>query len=207
MFNYNNNIAHNPEMNEVYSQLILLFLFYSMIGWVCETIWMLMLKGKFEKGGFYYGPYRPIYGLGAFVILSYAMPLEQWPILVFLVAMLISTAVEYFSGLILESVFHKRWWDYSDNKFQFQGRICLLNSVLFGVLGFITVYILQPIAEKILTMIPTQAQMTIASVVVGLYVWDLIASLNALRHSDEHIQRLEAYLKDAGNRKNNKKAK
>lgn len=165
----------------IFSQLILYFAFYSFFGWFCETFWDFLHTRKFRKGGFFIGPYRPVYGFGAIILLIYVLPLKENPFLVFIVSVAITTILEYFTGWLLENLFHKRWWDYSSKKFQIKGRICLLNSTLFGLLGLFMVYVMQPAAEKFVNDIHPYLQIILSTSLFFIYIYDLIRTLNILK--------------------------
>lgn len=109
---------------------------------------------KFVNRGFLYGPYCPIYGFGALIVLYPLLALGNHPILVFLGGMILTSALEYFTSWLMETLFHEKWWDYSHYKYNLNGRICLLNSTLFGLMALVVVFIIQPYVEKLADSIP-----------------------------------------------------
>lgn len=122
------------------------FMLYSFFGWVLEGSYNLYSKGSFRKEGFLKGPFKPMYGFAP-LLLIYIRDLEL-PILLFLLfALIIPSVVEYSSGWMLKSLFHKQWWDYSNIPFQLQGHICLRFSLYWWVLSIGCLYILHPIME------------------------------------------------------------
>ena len=118
----------------------LLFMLYSMIGWVMEVIYVYLTKRKLSDRGFFIGPYCPIYGVGCILIIILLSGFKKYPIVVFILAILISSVLEYFTSFLMEKLFKARWWDYTKAKYNLNGRICLDNSALFGVLSFIIMY-------------------------------------------------------------------
>ena len=115
-------------------KLFLWFLFYSFCGWVYESILVSILERRPVNRGFLNGPLCPIYGagaVGAVVVLGQV----HNPLVVFLLSMVGASILEYVTSWVMEALFHARWWDYSDYKFNLNGRICLLGAFVFGVGG------------------------------------------------------------------------
>lgn len=141
------------------------FAVYSLIGWACESAYCSAEARRWINRGFLAGPFCPIYAVGAgFLLLTFrrvlALPqvtrdtLPGHMALVFAVGTVVTTAVEYGSALLLEGLFHARWWDYSHCRFNFKGRICLTNSLLFGLLSTALVYFLEPAVSLMLAALP-----------------------------------------------------
>lgn len=130
---------------------VLYFFFYSFLGWVVETIYCSIGEKKFVNRGFLTGPLCPIYGTGAVVFGVCLMPFynkfgySKWYIilLVVLLGMLLADVVEFFTSLIMEKLFNARWWDYSNEKFNIQGRICLKHTLYWGLASGIFIYVVQ----------------------------------------------------------------
>lgn len=115
----------------------LLFIIYSMIGWAIEVLLQFIEKKRLINRGFLIGPYCPIYGFGAVVMTLILDKYQDNLIILFGMSMLICTVLEYLTSYIMEKLFKARWWDYSQKKFNLNGRVCLENSVLFGLGGVI----------------------------------------------------------------------
>ncbi len=114
----------------------LIFIMFSMVGWISEVLYVgIFHEHKFVNRGFLYGPLCPVYGFGGVVILILPPSLYNTWIPLFFASMILCTIVEYFVSWFMEKMFHARWWDYSHYKFNVKGRVCLLNSVLFGFMG------------------------------------------------------------------------
>lgn len=142
------------------------------------------------------GPYCPIYGVGALAILIISYPVSHNPVLLFLVSIVATTAIEYFVSWLLETIFHIRWWDYSKKKFQLNGRICLKNSLLFGLLSVFLVYFLHPRIHSLLDDIPDSLLRLITSVVLIVFLLDLLATLNSLLNFTQRLQQLQKELSE-----------
>lgn len=131
------------------SEYFLYFLIYAFFGYICEVVYVAICTKKITNRGFLYGPIVPIYGFGAIGIilaLSWAYNLHGWysPFIVFILGFLLTSFLEYFVSWIMEIIFHMRWWDYSDKFLNIQGRVCLRNSTMFGILVVAVLYALHP---------------------------------------------------------------
>ncbi len=130
------------------------FLIYSFIGWVYESSYVSLLRKTWVNRGFLNGPIIPIYGAGATIVYMVLWQYRKQYLLVFLGGLLLATILEYLTSLCMELLFHAKWWDYSNKKFNFQGRICLSASVFWGILSIIMTEFLQPNMVKLLEAIP-----------------------------------------------------
>lgn len=112
---------------------------------------MSVLKGKWVNRGFMRGPFLPIYGSGAIIVLIFTLPYRDNAVAVFFMGMISATILEYFTGVAMEKLFHVRYWDYSKNKFNVNGHICLSSSLAWGVFSVIlTLYAHNPIEHWVL---------------------------------------------------------
>lgn len=174
--------------------IVLYFVLYACIGWLCETIYVSVAKGKLVKRGFLYGPLCPIYGFGAILILFILNPLSAYPYLVFILGMILCSILEYLTSWIMELIFHVRWWDYSTYKFNIHGRVCLKNSLMFGVLGIILVYGIHPLLHLQIEKIPIVLQITIASILFILLCIDVVLSTLAALDIHKILHEVEVTL-------------
>ena len=135
------------------------FFVYCVIGWIYEVIWEVAIGHGFVNRGFLHGFYLPIYGFGALILIFSLKNLMKkdikigkikiTPLIVFLAILFIVSAVEFSASYVMELIFHKRWWDYSYDILNLNGRISLRNSSLLALGGMLFVYGIQPILEKI----------------------------------------------------------
>lgn len=133
------------------TEYFLYFMIYAFFGYIAEVVYVAICTKKITNRGFLYGPFVPIYGFGAIGIilsLSWAYNLNTWysPIVVFVLGFLLTTLLEYFVSWGMEMIFHMRWWDYSDKFLNINGRVCLRNSTMFGILVVLVMYLLHPYA-------------------------------------------------------------
>lgn len=158
-------------------ELIFYFAIYSFLGWIGEIIYTFPERHKFYNRGFLYGPVCPIYGTGALAIIYGLKFVSNYPILVFLLGMIFATFIEYATSYLMEVVFKVRWWDYSNKFLNINGRVCLLNSVIFGIASVLVTYLIHPMITR-----GYQAFIANHAVVVGLVlgiilIIDLIVTL------------------------------
>ncbi|KUK10184.1 MAG: hypothetical protein XD50_1550 [Clostridia bacterium 41_269] len=128
-------------MSQNLDSLILLFVIYSFLGWTIETFFKSVRAKRFINSGFLSGPFCPVYGFGALLVLqsrqlvdgaaSIVDPTTRTVVSIILAIMGTST-LEYLTGMLLEKIFNRKWWDYSRERFNLQGRICLKYSVYWG---------------------------------------------------------------------------
>ena len=113
----------------MHSKILFYFAIFSFMGWCLESIYKTIIEKKFINSGFLYGPFCPIYGFGAIIMMNTLGKLPQNPLVIFIAGTIFLTLWEYIVGVILEKIFHTKYWDYSHLKYNFQGRICLKNSI------------------------------------------------------------------------------
>ncbi len=167
------------------------FFVYSVLGWITETIYCRILDGKWTNRGFLFGPYCPIYGCGALLIIAFLNNFIASPIKVFFLGMLFTSALEYVSSLILEKMFNAKWWDYSNRKFNINGRICLLNSFEFAVLGLLLTYLIQPFLSNIVLNIPLELLQLISLVLITIMGIDTGSTIATLLNLKERLYALK----------------
>jgi uncharacterized membrane protein len=161
-------------------KFIILFIVYSVVGWIIEVIDQYFRKKKFINRGFLIGPYCPIYGVGAFLMLFALTRFKDEPFILFTTSLFICTVLEYFVGYVLEKVFKARWWDYSNYKLNLNGRICISNSLLFGASGVLLLMFINPFFNKVLSYIPSNIQLIIAILFLLIFVVDMIISFRVV---------------------------
>lgn len=182
---------------------ILLFLFFwliSICGWIMEVIVCSLEERRFINRGFLIGPYCPIYGFGGLILLLLT-PFKDNLILVFLLSLILCSILEYFVSYLMELLFKVRWWDYSQEAFNINGRICLRNALAFGILGMFFVCYINPFIFKILNNIADKRLIIFGLVTFAVTVCDLVISLNIMSNIKGTIKAISdnERLKDATN--------
>lgn len=158
----------------------LLFMTYSILGWILEVSCKLVEKKKFINRGFLIGPYCPIYGWGALIMTLLLKKYLNDIFTLFIMNILICSILEYFTSYFLEVIFKARWWDYSNKKFNINGRICLETMIPFGLFGLLVMYVINPIIFNILNMIPISIIYFISIVLFLLLLIDTITSYSII---------------------------
>ena len=153
-----------------------LFFLYAVLGWIVEITYVYLLDKKFVNRGFLIGPYIPIYGSSAIIMILYLNQYKENPLTIFLLGVVICSILEYITSYFLEKIFNARWWDYSNLKFNVNGRICLKNSCLFGILGLILLYLINPLFIKLLHEMNNTWLYVIATLCFIIFVVDFILS-------------------------------
>ncbi len=169
----------------------LLFIMYSILGWIVETLYIFVRTKKLVNRGFLIGPYCPIYGWGCMAITLLLKNLMPKPILLFLMAIVICSLLEYFTSYFMEKMFKTRWWDYSDTKFNINGRICLNTMLPFGILGTVIMYLVNPGLTKIVTSIPANYLKIISITLFIIYLIDNIVSFGIVAKFTKNIKNVK----------------
>ena len=166
---------------EVLCYYFLLYFMYCVIGYVLECIFCSIIDKKLVLNrGFLIGPYLPIYGKGALCIILLLNKYLQDPFALFIMASLIATVLEYFASYFMEKIFKARWWDYSEKKFNLNGRVCLTNTVLFGLGGLIVMYVVNPFLTGILDGFSKTTIIVLGLIFFTIYAVDTIISFTTI---------------------------
>jgi len=160
--------------------LFLLFIIYSFLGWLMEEVLVSIKEKKIVDRGFLIGPICPIYGSGALLITIILENYHNDIIVLFILSTVLGAILEYFTSYIMEKIFKNRWWDYSDMKFNINGRVCLEFAIPFGVGGIVMFYGTNPIILSVLQMCSTQVLMFICIFLSIIFLVDLIFSFNVI---------------------------
>lgn len=164
---------------------------YSFLGWICESAYKSFFQREVVNSGFLNGPICPIYGFGAIFVLLFLTPIKQYPILVFLLGIISTSVIEYFTSWIMEVAFHMRWWDYSKHKFNLKGRICLLNSFLFGCMSIIVLYYIHPTIKYLFNGFSIKSQIVISLILLLLVCIDFIVSTYETLRMNHSLQKIQ----------------
>ena len=160
------------------------FFVYSYCGWLYEVAWFLIYKHKFVNRGFFYGPFLPIYGIGGILILLLLRKINKnylnrkkkyYKIIInFIIIIVLSTVLEYVGHYILDEYFNVVLWNYKNNKFNIDGRICLETSLKFGLYGTLFFAYVQPFLEILYKSISNRIKDLVFSIVLFIFIIDLI---------------------------------
>ncbi|MBR3264073.1 putative ABC transporter permease [Candidatus Saccharibacteria bacterium] len=181
---------------DIFVRFVWYFTIFAVLGYIAEALNSLLHGGKLSNRGFLFGPYLPIYGFGAvaMVIIWQFMPHDN-VLLTFFVAMSIGVILEYVTSYVLEKIFHLRWWDYSkSDKLNLNGRICLRNSIVFGLGGCLFCFLMLPAADNFIDIIPKVLQDVIAAIMIIIYALDVVVS----SYANMQVKNMEDFSKVVG---------
>lgn len=157
--------------------LLTYFIIYSIAGWILESVYRSLCEKKLINSGFLIGPFCPIYGIGAILMLLFLGTFKENLLTLFIISFLMLSLWEYFVGVLLEGIFKTRYWDYSDHKINIKGRVCLFNSICWGILGLLFIKYIHPFLEEIIEKTNSYYLNIIIVVVTILFIIDTVISI------------------------------
>ena len=173
--------------------LFLWFVIYSILGWVYEPILCSVKQKRFINRGFLNGPYCPIYGCGAVLDILLLGKITN-PVLLFLAAALLTGVLEYFTSLTMEKLFHARWWDYSDKKFNINGRVYLTGVIAFGIFSLVLILFLHPAVSIHTAILPETLRTTVAAILFSILLIDTIYTIAKFSEFEKVLQEMKSRL-------------
>jgi len=163
------------------------FMLYCFIGWIYEVILEFSYGNGFVNRGFLHGPYLPVYGFGALLVLFSIRHFSKkdirlgkiliTPFLTFILIFLLTSVVEYIAGTILDVFFDKKLWDYTDEFLNINGLVCLSASLRFATGGTIFLYLLQPLFEKFINKFPKILGNVLLFILLSTVLIDFIVTI------------------------------
>ena len=176
----------------VADRYIVLFFIFSILGYISEVIYCSVPAHRFVNRGFLYGPYLPIYGSGAMIVLVLLEPVADNPLLVFLFGLILTSILEYFTSWALEKLFSVKLWDYSKHRVNINGRVCLLNSTLFGIMGLALEYVVYPPLSDAIDRIPLMILHYTAYLIAIVMSVDATLSVIKMKSFKDGLERIHA---------------
>ena len=175
------------------------FLFYSFVGWMYESILVSCQQHRLVNRGFLNGPLCPIYGTGAILGVAILGNVHN-PIISFLISMVGATILEYTTSWVMEQLFHARWWDYSNFRFNLQGRVCLLGALIFGLGGVGVVLGSQPYVERVTDKIPLPMLHTLVTLLALITIIDLAVTVAGMLEFERVLDSVSQVVQDVAAR-------
>ena len=169
----------------------LLFFIASFLGWCMEVTCKLFQFHRFINRGFMIGPYCPIYGFGAAGVTMLLSRFTEDPFAVFGLAILICGTLEYVVSVMMEKLFHARWWDYSTKRFNLNGRICANTLIPFGLLGLGMIYFIKPFFFRLYGLMSETAMRAVCIALLIPFLTDTVISSFTLLHLRRHAASLD----------------
>ena len=160
-------------------QWLFFFYFYCFFGWIFESTYVSIKSRKFVNRGFMRGPFLPIYGSGAIMMLVVSMPFQDNIFLTYIAGCIGATVLELVTGVAMEALFKVRYWDYSNQKFNYKGHICLSSTVAWGFLTILMTELVHKGVEKIVFAIPVTVVNAVTMVVTVYIIIDFTLSFKA----------------------------
>lgn len=161
------------------AQWLLVFYLYCVLGWCFESTVVSVEQRRWVNRGFLRGPMLPIYGFGAVILLHVSLPLQSHPVWSYLACMTAATVFEYIVGVVMEKLFKVKYWDYSKQRFQFQGYICLRSSLCWGFLGLILTGVIHPPINALVVGLPFIGLIIIDVLFSAAFVSDVVVSVRS----------------------------
>lgn len=178
---------------------ILLFFTYAFLGWCLEVICKLISEKKFVNRGLLIGPICPIYGYGVIIMTIFLKKYLNDPIALFILIIVSCSILEYATSYYLEKIYHTRWWDYSNYRFNINGRICLETMIPFGILGLLIMNYINPIILNFINSLPNYIIYILSTLFLITYVMDNIISskiIHNIQKISKDIQQKQIIKKD-----------
>ncbi len=160
-----------------FTEWLALFYFYCIFGWCFESTYVSLKEHRPVNRGLMKGPWLPLYGSGAVLILWLTLPFQDAPALVFLIGAAGATVLEYVTGAWMLRIFKVRYWDYSDQRFQYKGHICLSSTIAWGFLSLLMVYVVHEPVARVVLGLPEDVSSVLTFVVTVLIVYDFRGAL------------------------------
>ena len=167
-------------MPQTVYEFLCIFIIYAFFGWCTEVSYAALDLGKFVNRGFLNGPYCPIYGFGVLIVIGVLTPLKENILILFAGSFLLTSVLEYFTGWILEKVFHNKWWDYSEFPFNIRGYVCLKFSVLWGLACSFIMLVLHPIIYKFVKVFPKTVGIILLVIIFTAFTVDLVFTVSTI---------------------------
>lgn len=165
---------------------------YSFLGWVYESAICSIDEHSLVNRGFLNGPICPVYGFGALASIFFLDQRTDNIIILFFAGMLLTCTVEYITAMLLEKLFHAKWWDYSHHRVNFQGRVCLLGAVVFGFLSVLLIKYIHPFVGARTNQLPIWALVSAAVIIFLAIMLDLYITVRHLIHLKGRLSEIQS---------------
>mgnify|MGYP001851565239 FL=1 len=176
--NHKRNITRK-KLPRVYLYFIY-FILFAFIGWLLETCFSFYALGHFTKRGFLYGPLCPIYGWGALILIMFFGRYRKNNLKLFIYAAIVFTAFEYLVSYGMEALFSLKWWDYTEEFMNLNGRVSIFYTFAWGIIAILFINFIYPFFKKklniLLSKIPYKVQVTIVYILFTVFITDTVLS-------------------------------
>ena len=171
---------------------LIFFYIYSFFGWIFESVYVSLRKKRWVNRGFLLGPFLPIYGGGAVMMLFVSEPFKSNLLLTYFAGAVGATLLELVTGMVMESIFKVRYWDYSDRKYNYKGYICLESAVLWGFFTIAMNQAVHPALLRLLAAVPALPLHVVFGIVSVFLVFDIISSVKEALDLRDMLEKMES---------------
>lgn len=168
------------KLNYSLYQLSWFFVFYAFFGWTISTAVTAVRERKFIDVGFLFGPYCPSYGFGGLLFAIFLQDLHNQLFFLFLGGVIISFLLSICTGVILEHIFHRKWWDYSRKKFQFGGYVSMPYTVVWGLSAVVCISFINPFLKDVISFLPGTMGFFILMIIYCILLIDLTGTITTI---------------------------
>ena len=179
-------------------QWLFFFYFYCFGGWCFESAYVSLRTKKWVNRGFMRGPFLPLYGSGATMMLVVSMPFQDNVLLTYIAGVIGATALEYVTGVVMEALFQVRYWDYTERVLNYQGRICLRSSLAWGFLTILMTRVIHKPIESMMYAMPEQALHYVTVILTIYIVADFTLSFKAALDLRDIMVKIERAKEELG---------
>lgn len=179
--------------------ILLSFFTYGFLGWCTEVAFAAAKQRQFVNRGFLNGPICPIYGVGVTIVIAVLEPFSSHIVFLYIASTILVTVLEGITGYALEKLFHHRWWDYSKMPLNIGGYVCLLFSLIWGVVCVAIVKLIHPLLYKVLMIIPYWLGATILVVCTVALIADIYVTASGILKWNKRLEKLDEIAKELHN--------
>lgn len=171
-------------------EYICYFIIYAFLGWCTEVAYKAVTVGQFVNRGFLNGPVCPIYGFGMGFVIWALTPVVDNAFLLFAGGFIITTALEWLTGFVLEKLFHAKWWDYSGEPFNIKGYVCLKFSILWALACMLIMNVIHPLIAAAVAIVPVFIGKIIAGISLAALAADSVLTVNTVTKLNRQLRHL-----------------
>ena len=188
-----------------FRQWLSFFYLYCIFGWCFESAYVSLKQLRPVNRGFLKGPWLPLYGSGAVLVLLITMPFDQHPVAVYIAGLIGATLLELVTGEAMVRLFKVRYWDYSNQHFQYKGHICLSSSIVWGFFSVMMVYVVQPQVERFVFWLNSEFVSVMTFLITVCMVYDFTGAFRKAMDLRKLLDQAEQILQELEQRAAEKK--
>lgn len=171
------------------------FIIYAFLGWCSEVVFAAFKHRKFVNRGFLNGPVCPIYGFGVVFVVLALTPLKFNGVLLFICSVILTSALEFITGFLMEKIFHQKWWDYSERKFNIKGYICLEFSIVWGLACVVIMYFIHPLFDKLVSWLPKFIGLPFVILLLAGIIIDAVYTVLCVNKMNKSLEKIDEFTK------------